>query len=910
VTSFRSGVRRLFRLAPRSATTIHDEVDEEIELLVQSRVQQLVARGMSFADARAEALRRLGDDPKNVRRRLHRSAEQRERRLRIRELVENLRQDLGYAVHGFRNEPAFAITAVGVLALGIGANAAMFGIVDRLLFRPPAYLGTPDRVHRLYFARTSSQGGEFANNYTQFVRYRDVLRLSRTIEIAAAYARREIAIGRGESTRELPVGVATSSLWRLFTATPAIGRFFTDAEAEPRTGSRVAVLSHSYWQSQFGGSPSALGQAMLIGPTEYTIVGVAPPGFAALDASEPVAFVPVGPFGDENMGRGPDRYDEGYTRTWVEMFVRLRPGVTDVAASADLTDALVRSYAEQLAAAGRPLAPFVAANKPRLIVASPLFERGPRADNDAKIARWLLGVTIIVLLVTCANVGNLLLTRTLRRKREIGIRVALGASRGRLITQFLAESTALSIVGGAAGLIVAHLMRGWLQSTLLPGTALDHAVADVRVLVFGAILTLSVAILAGLAPALDASRLDIVSGLNSNRGGSSRSRPLRTALMLSQAALSVLLLVGAGLFVRSVLNVASTRLGFDADRLAWVEVQGRGAQFDTATRVALRERLMERARALPATFSVTPAITVPFGAETVFPLFVAGVDSVEKLGAFVLQTAGPTYFETMGTRIVRGRAIVRDDGPGAAKVIVVSQSMAGRLWPSKDPLGQCVRLGAESAPCRVVVGVAEDVKHGEFGADAPMLYYVPIMQSLHAQGWFFVRTRGPAASQTDAIRRDLQAIIPPPSFVTVTPLTASIVDAERSWRLGATMFAAFGGLALAVAAIGLYGLIAYGVAQRTHEIGVRIALGARPVGVAGMVVRQGVSLVLVGTSVGFAGAFAASPWVGPLLFNESPRDPAVFGTVAATVVLVAVAATAIPARRAAVLDPLTALRAD
>jgi putative ABC transport system permease protein len=276
----------------------------------------------------------------------------------------------------------------------------------------------------------------------------------------------------------------------------------------------------------------------------------------------------------------------------------------------------------------------------------------------------------------------------------------------------------------------------------------------------------------------------------------------------------------------------------------------------------------------------------------------------------VLQTAGPTYFETMGTRIVRGRGIVSGDGPGAEKVIVVSQSMAGRLWPSKDPLGQCVRLGAESAPCRVVVGVAEDVKHGEFGADAPMLYYVPIMQSLHAQGWFFVRTRGPAVSQTDAIRRELQSIIPPPSFVTVTPLTASVVDAERSWRLGATMFTAFGGLALAVAAIGLYGLIAYGVAQRAHEIGVRIALGARPVGVAGMVVRQGVSLVLIGTSIGFVGALAASPWVGPLLFNESPRDPAVFGTVAATVVLVAVAATAIPARRAAVLDPLTALRAD
>ena len=293
-----------------------------------------------------------------------------------------------------------------------------------------------------------------------------------------------------------------------------------------------------------------------------------------------------------------------------------------------------------------------------------------------------------------------------------------------------------------------------------------------------------------------------------------------------------------------------------------------------------------------------------------YPLFVPGVDSIDKLGSFVLQTAGPTYFSTMGTRIVRGRGIVDDDRPGAERVIVVSQEMAHRLWPSKDPLGQCVRLGAETAPCRAVVGVAEDVKHGQFGAEGPMLYYVPIMQSLHAEGWFFVRTRGAAALQIDGIRRALQEVVPPPAFVTVTPLTASIRDAERSWRLGATMFTVFGGLALLVAAIGLYGLIAYGVAQRAHEMGVRIALGARTAGVVGLVVRQAISVVLIGTAVGCAGALAAGRWVAPLLFNESPRDPVVFGAVAATLVMVAVAAAAIPARRASLVDPVIALREE
>jgi predicted permease len=890
---------------------VHDEVDEEIDAMLESRVEHLTARGMSQAAAHAEALRRFAVDMDATRHQLHRSADRKERRLRVRELLENVAADFRYAMRGLRLAPGFAITAAATLALGIGANAAMFGIIDRLLFRSPAYLIAPSRVHRVYFARRSTDGLEFANNRTQFPRYRDIARASRTIEVAAAYGRREIAVGRGEATRELPIGVTTASLWRFFNATPAIGRFFTGAEAEPRTGARVVVLSHSYWQSQFGGSPTVLGQRLAIGPSEYTVIGVAPRGFAAFDATEPAAFMPLGPFGNDNMARPGNRYDEGYTTTWVEMFVLLRPGATEIAASTDLNNALVESYAAQFAAAGAPLAPFLAASKPRVIVASPLFERGPRASSDSKVARWLLGVTIIVQLVTCANVGNLLLTRAVARGREIRIRIALGASRMRLVSQLLAQSMVLSLLGALAGLFVAWLMSGWLQTTLLLEIPLDHGIGDTRVLLFATLLALAVGLLTGLAPAFHASRPDIASGLKSGqREGTSSATPLRTALMVSQAALSVVLLIGAGLFVRSVANVTSTRLGFDADRLVWVEVQGRGATFDTTTRVALRERLMERARGLAATENVAPATTVPFVGETVYPLFSPGIDSVDKLGRFVLQTAGPTYFATMGTRIVRGRAIGDDDRQGTANVIVVSQTMARLLWPSKDPVGQCVRIGADTAPCRAVVGVAEDVKHGEFGADAPMLYYVPIMQFLHAQGWFFVRTRGLAAAQTDAIRRALQEVIPSPSFVTVTPLTTGIRDAERRWRLGATMFTAFGGLALAVAAIGLYGLIAYGVAQRTHELGVRIALGARAASVVGMVVRQGLFVVLIGTAIGSAGAVIAGHWVAPLLFAESPRDPVIFGAVVATLAIVAIVAAAIPARRAALVDPVVALRAE
>lgn len=906
----RVGVRRLFHLSLRTPSRIHADADEELAAFVEARIDDLVAQGLSPEVARAEALRLLGGNMDDARARLHHSARQRERRIHTRERLENIAQDVKYAWRGLRRSPSFTLAVVLTLGLGIGANVAMFTIVDRLLFRTPAYLIAPARVHRLYFARTSADGVEFDNNYTQFNRYRDLARSSRTIELAVAYASSDVLVGRGEDARQLPVGAATASLWQMFSVQPVIGRFFTAGEAAPRTGSPVAVLSYSAWRSRFGGSPDVLGRSLAIGAATYTIIGVAPPEFTVLDAAEPFAIVPLGPFGDADKVRPPYRYDVDYTATWLEMYVRLRPGVTTRAATTDLTYDVVSSYTGEMTAAGMNAADFLRRVRPRVVVGSALFDRGPRAGNEAKISAWVLGVTVVVLLVACANIGNLLLTRALRRRHELSVRVALGASRTRLVTQLLTESVVLALLGGAAGVAIARLAGGVFQLILVPGVAVAHPI-DLRVLAFAVSVALAVGLAAGIAPALYAIRTDIAGMLKSDqRSGTEHSAVLRQSLVVAQVSLAALLLLGAGLFVRSLRNVASTHLGFDADRLLRVEVETRGATLDTAALVALREWLVERARALPVVEDATPAITVPFAGEAVVPLFVPGVDSLDHLGEFVLQTAAPNYFATMGTRLIRGRGFTDDDRHGSALVLIVSQTMARKVWPAEGAIGQCVRLGADTAPCRTVIGVAEDVKHGRFDDEAPMLYYVPIAQTLHGQGWIFVRTRPAAAAETEMVRRALQQTMPAPMSVIVTPVAASIYDAEHAWRLGATMFSVFGVLCLVVAAIGLYGTIAYAVAQRAREVAVRVALGASTPAVVRLVVRQCVSVTLLGTALGCGGALLGGRWLAPLLFGESARDPVVFGVAAASLIVVALAAALVPARRAARLDPASALRLD
>jgi predicted permease len=626
-----------------------------------------------------------------------------------------------------------------------------------------------------------------------------------------------------------------------------------------------------------------------------------------MDLQALAAFIPITSGANDLFSGGtgnPTRYYSTHDMSWMEMLVRTKPGVSAQAAAADLTAAVRRSYAAD--------SPQRLRQRPRAVVASILRERGPQQSQESKVATWLAGVAVVVLLVACANVANMLLARAFRRRREIAVRVALGISRERLVGQLFTESLLLAALGAAAGLVIAHLGGGVLRATLIPDVDWAGALADSRVLTFSAAAALLAGLLTGLAPALQALRADVATALKSGgaKSGVLRSR-LRTSLLVFQAALSVVLLVGAGLFVRSLRNVRAVHLGYDPEHVVFVSTEMRGVQLPAAQLAALRRRLLERARELPGVDAAGRTLTVPFYINSVEDLYVPGIDSVNRLGDFYLHAISPGYFEAMRTRILRGRGITdADDREGVQPVMVVSQSMAGKLWPGRDALGQCVKVGTDTAPCSTVVGIAEDIRRGSFDKDEGLQYYVPIAQRDARAGGLFVRTRRDAREEAERVRRELQRLMPGISYVSAQPLRDILDQNVRAWQLGATMFTIFGGLGLLLAAVGLYAVVAYTTAQRTHELGVRIALGAQAGDVVRLVVAGGLRVAAFGVAIGAAAAIVAGRFVTPLLFKTSPKDPAVFALVTITLLTTAVVASLVPAWRATRVDPNVALRTE
>jgi predicted permease len=593
----------------------------------------------------------------------------------------------------------------------------------------------------------------------------------------------------------------------------------------------------------------------------------------------------------------------------MSMLVQRKPGVSIAAADADLTQAFRKSYEAQRAEQSRITPPEIA--RPRATAASILQARGPNASSVAKVATWLGGVSVIVLLIACANVANLLLARALRRRREIALRLALGVSRGRLLSQLLTESLLLAVLGGVAGIVIAHWGGAALRAGLLEQSEAAGGFRDPRTLLFTAAAAVVVGVLTGLAPVFQARRVSLTDDLRAGaREGTYQRSHARTGLLVLQGALSVVLLVGAGLFVRSLRNVQNVDLGYDVEPVMLVNLNMRGVTLDSAENVTLRDRLVETAKAIPGVENASRQTAIPFWSTWSQSLFVEGIDTVSRLGQFNLNAVSPEYFETMGTRILRGRGISAQDVAGAPGAVVVSENMGKVLWPGKDPIGQCIRISADTVPCSYVVGIAENIKEQSLSADSGYYYYLSAMQRGPHQGGLFVRVRRDGEKMKEAVRRRLQQEMPGASYVTITPFTEVIGGQTRSWRLGATMFAAFGALALVLAAIGLYGVIAYNVAQRTHELGVRVALGAQARDLIRLVVTDGLRVALVGIVIGAAVALWAGKWVASLLFSVSPRDPAVFVFVALSLIAVAVVASWIPALRASRVDPNVALRSD
>jgi putative ABC transport system permease protein len=899
------GVRRVFRLG--RAADVEREVEEELSHHFALEVRDLMAGGLGAVEARREAERRFGDVAA-TRRRLVRIGRERAGAERRAEWWRAIAQDLRYAARGLRLRPGFTAAIVLTLGLGIGANATMFGIVDRLLLRPPAYLAHAGRVHRVWFLRTF-EGKEFPTSNTGYRRYLDLRATTTSFDVVAAALDPSLAVGTGENAGEEHVLGATASYWRLFDMRPVIGRFFAADEDREPTGTPVAVLGYDFWQARFGGRRDVLDSTLRVGERDYAVIGVAPRGFMGTTMGNVAAILPITAAVAET-GTPPDRLRK-YTWQWPEVFVRRRAGVSVAAATADLTLAYQRSYAQQVLEVPNT-APSETV-RPHAVAASVLRDGGPGASAEAKVALWLVGVAAIVLIIACANVGNLLLARAFGRRREIAVRLALGVSRGRLLAQLLVESVLLAGLGGAAGLAIAQWGGGILRGALIPEVDWTSTLGDPRVLAFGAAAALAAGLLAGLAPALHAGRSDVAAALKAavREGTYHRSRT-RTALLVVQGALSVVLLTGAGLFLKSFHNARATRLGYDPGRLLWVDPVMRSVRLEEGPASALRDRLAATALALPGVEASARALSVPFWQSWGYNIVVPGLDTAYTNhiggGDILLQGASPGYFATMGTRLLRGRGISPADRDGAAPVVVVSRSLAAALWKGADPLGRCIKIGADTAPCRAVVGVAEDIVRRDFRDDPGLTYYLPIAQFRPGLGGVFVRTRGRAEGDAEPVRRALQREMPGDAYVNVKPLGEIVAPAMRQWDLGATMFTIFGALALVVAAVGLYSVIAYGVAQRTHELGVRVALGAERGDLLRLVLTEGLRLAGLALAIGLAVALVAGRFATPLLLGTSPRDPAILAAVAGVLLLMSVAASAVPALRAARVDPNLALR--
>jgi predicted permease len=907
VTWIRPRVRGLFRLAVRRASLRERDVDEEIRLHVDLRAEQLVQEGWSPEAARVEARRRFALLLDDARARLLEAARNRDERMTWRDRIDSVKQDAASAVRQLRAAPGVAAAAVLTLALGIGANAAMFGVVDRLLLRPPEHVVEPQRVTRLYIERRRGGFGGNVSTSVSYPTYRAVRDSTRAFAGVAASYPSEYVVGEGEDARQVPALEVTGNFFALLGVRPALGRLIGPDDDRLPSGAHVAVLGERYWRRAFGASPNVLGTSIVVEGVRYEIVGVAPRGFTGVGLEPRDLFLPLSAMSWQ--ARGHEWYAEG-GMSWISMVGRVRPGVSFARAESEATRAVRAAVPDSTVSNGYD-------HGARVIAASSIQAREPVASefrSSARVAAWLGGVAAVVLLVACANVANLLLARAVRRRREIAVRTALGAGRGRLARQLLAESTLVAALGGAAGLLVAWWGGAAVRTLLLPGVDWSEPPVSGRVLLFALAATTLTALLTGVVPVLHVAALGVTSGLRTGaREGGGRRARTRTALLVAQAALSVVLLAGAGLFVRSLLRVGAIDYGYDPERLLTVTVtlpDGGGPDVMPAA----YDRMLERARRVPGVERAALSTTSPFWSMLAGELAIPGFDSLATLrDEFPLFNAvGPDYFATMGTRIVRGRALGAGDVLGAPRVVVVNEAMARRIWKGADPIGRCVKVDAVTAPCSEVVGVARTMLQSDLREKPVLEYFVPIAQKQKdvRMRTLFVRAAGPPQALVPTLRRELRAVVPEARYVDAAPFEERVDPQVRPWRLGATMFGLFGALALLIASVGLYSVLAYTVAQRLHEMGLRMALGARTRDVLALVLRQGLGVAAVGIALGAAAALAAGHWVAPLLFDVSPHDPVVFGGVTVVLLAAAAAAALVPARRATRANPSDALRSE
>ena len=891
--------KRLPRLL-RGRRDIRSDVDDEIAAHLEQTIRSLIASGLDPDAARAEAHRRFGDVA-TTRRAMTTSAMRQYGRLRRRDRFDAFAFDLRYSLRQLRRSPGFAASVIVTLGLGIGANAAMFGLLDRLLLRPPAHVREPDQIRRVYLHIPDGAQQALVTE----VSYHRLSELQRDAADAidlAGMVQTPFVAGEAEDAREIRDALVSPNFFPMLGVRPHLGRFLHQGVE----GAQEVVLGFEWWRSAHGADSTVIGRTIRIGTGRFTVVGVAPEAFTGVEVSSTDAWLPALAGRSIWTHLGPTWAQE-HSFSWLSLVGRLRDGVTESQAG----ERLAAAYRQSLETQGGEAA--IGAERSGAHLYPALLQRGPERNDDTRVALWLGAVAFVVLILACTNVANLLLARAVDRQGEVAVRLALGVSRGRLVRQLLQETAILATAGAAAGLVLAQFTERTLRASLLAGANVADRGVDWRTVAFATAMAALACLLSGLGPSWFATRTDVRAMLSTAGRGIRRSSGFRTALLVTQTALSTVLLIGAGLFVRSLVAAQSTRLGYDADRLVILTVRNRSAEPLSGGTSAVYRELAVRVRAVPGVVAAATTMQVPFSISGNTHIAVPGIDSVERLGNFRLNGVGPGYFEATGTRILRGRSLANTDRRGTPLVMVVSDSMARTLWPGRDAIGQCVKVGGPTSPCSEVVGVAENVHQYEIRQESSLQYWFPESQEQGNNSGAFgvlVRVDGDPARLAPVLRRALLPSLPGTVHLTVRPLGTSVQRALRPWRLGATMFTAFGALGLLIAMVGLFSALAYAVSQRRREFGVRVALGARSGGIVGMVLGQGLRLAIMGLAIGLLIALVAGKQLAPLLLGVGPRDPVVTLGVVLALSVTALLAGVIPAWRASRVDPAEALRSE
>jgi predicted permease len=856
------------------------ELAAELESHLQLHIDDNIRAGMTPEAARRDALIRLGGLD---------ATKERYRDRRGIPLVETLRQDLSYAARTLRKDAGFTVTAVLTLALGIGANTAIFSIVNAVLLRPLPF-ADPSRLV-LVFATDARRGDRFDSaSYPAFVDWRDQ---NTTFESMAAYANRPMAIGTGDETVMAAGRRVTPNYFDVLGVQPALGRAFRPEEQ--RAGSAaVVILSDGFWTRQFGGDPAVLGRVIRINEEPHTVIGVAP---ASFEQDHDELFLPLAI--DPNRNHG-----------FLRVIGRLRPDATLSRAQADL---------DRIAAQQTRLYP-----RQHTGVGVNLMSMTVGLARDVRAGLLtMLGVVGIVLLIACANVAGLVLARGTARRRELAVRAALGAGRARLVRQLLTESLLIALAGGLVGLLAADWTARGLASILATQFRVARVGAtgtDGAVLLFTLVVSLVTGTLFGVLPALASAPPDLNDALReSGRSATGIRAPrVRHTLVVLETALALVLLAGAGTLLKTFVTLRSTPPGFEPSHVLALDLFLPQPRFaDRNDRVRFFDDALRRIHALPGVRSAAFVADLPLGGSTDTESFhiVGRADPSPDRGfnaGFNIVSAH--YFQLMGIPIRSGREFLDSDGPATPGVVIVNETAAQRFWPGRSPVGEQISLpiARSQSVLLTVVGVAGDVRHVGLGTPPRAELFLDSMQSMLPWPWLVlaVRADGDPAQLAAPLKATLRAANAHVPIQSVSTLDAVVSRSILEPRIYTFLLGTFAALSVVLAAIGLYGLIAYSVTQRTRELGVRVALGAGRPQIVRLVIGQGLRLALLGATIGVATALATTRALVGLVKGIEPNDPLTFAAVTVVLLAVTLAATYVPARRAARVDPIAALRAD